>query len=1243
MLFFTKNKLNKYFYSMKVFKFILFLFAVVLFSTCATFNIQISKNQEITQEKDTTKLVHSFYLIGDAGNSTLKEDSPAIKFLKKQIKNAPKKSTLLFLGDNVYEKGIPKKKKKKKYKLAKRRIKAQTKLAKKFNGKAIFIPGNHDWYNGLEGLKREEELIKKDLGKNSFFPENGCPLVQIEISKKVILIIIDTHWYLTNWDKHPTINDNCEIKTRTKFFDEFEGMIKKARGKTTVVAMHHPMFTNGSHGGKYSFKSHMSPLPILGSLKNILRKTSGISNTDLENKKYNELKKRIVTLAQENDKTIFVSGHDHNLQYIVNDNIPQIVSGSGSKTSATKLSEGAKFTYGAQGYARLDVYKSGASKVRFYTVKDSSVVYETQVLSADEKKSYKNKFPRVNKKSEIASIYTQDEITKNGMYRFIWGERYRKYFGTEIKAPIVYLDTLFGGLKPMRKGGGHQSKSLRLKDKDGRQYVMRALRKNAVQYLQAVAFKDQYIEGQFNNTAAESLLSDVFTGSHPYAPFTIGKLSDAVGVYHTNPTIYFVPKQNSLKHFNDDFGDELYMIEERAASGHGDKASFGFSDIVISTDDMLTALNKNEDHIVDEAAYIKARLFDMLIGDWDRHEDQWRWAVFKENKQTIYRPIPRDRDQAFSIFGDGFLLNTATSIVPALRLMQSYSEELKSPRWFNLEPYPLDMFLISKSTKKDWNAQVQQIQKGITDAVIDDAFTNFPSEVRDNTIAEIKRKLKGRRKNLQKISDTYFNYINKFQVIRGTQKDDWFEIERLPEGQTKVVGYTIKKGKKNNIFHQRVYNYSETKEIWIYGLDDEDRFIVKGNGNNLIKLRLIGGQNNDKYDIKNGKKVILYDFKSKKNTFITNKGQKKLTDDYETNVYDYKKLKNNLNMVLPTIGFNPDDGVKLGFSDTYTANGFERNPFTSQHKLSAAYFFATDGFELNYSSEFANVIGKWNLGIDATFTSPNYAMNFFGFGNNSIDPKAEGLTDLNYNRVKIRRFFTGAFVQWKGDLDAQIKLAINYQSIKIDNTKNRFIGSQFLANNPIFEGQKFINTQASYQFENVDNPAFPTMGMKTKIITGYTNNIENSNHFGYLIPSISFDYKLVESGNIVLASKLKSHFTFGDDYEFYQAANIGGNDGLRGFRNERFTGKNAFYHSSDIRFNLKQFKTSVVPLKIGVYGGFDYGRVWGFTNLNFIDNKFNTSVGGGFFFSAANMMTGNMSAFNSEDGLRIAFQIGFGF
>ncbi|WP_422090244.1 metallophosphoesterase [Tenacibaculum ovolyticum] len=1216
------------------FRSFLYFTTVVLLTGCATYKAQYATKEKTEKINSNKKIAHSFYLIGDAGNSNLGSVSPALAYLNKHISKADKNATLLFLGDNVYETGVPFKTSEQ-YPLAKHRIKAQTSIAKKFAGRSIFIPGNHDWYNGLDGLKREEKLVEKALGKNSFLPENGCPLKKVNISKDVVLIIVDTHWYVTNWDNHPKINDNCEIKTRIKFFEEFKGLIKKARGKTTVIALHHPMFTNGPHGGYYSFKSHMKPLPVLGTLKNILRKTTGITNTDLQNKKYNELKKRIVTLAKENDKTIFVSGHEHSLQYIVEDNIPQIISGSGSKTTATKLAGGAKFTYGGQGYAKLDIYKDGSSNVSFYAVNEDKVVYQTNVLAPNKKKTFTT-YPDRKITEKAASIYTDKEVTKGGIYEYFWGKRYRKYFGTKVTAPTVNLDTLFGGLRPVRKGGGNQSKSLRLRDKNGSEYVMRALRKNAVQYLQAVAFKDQYLNGQLDETYTEGLLLDAFTGSHPYAPFTIGALSDAVGIYHTNPVLYYVPKQNALGSFNSGFGDELYMIEERAASGHGDKASFGFSNKVISTDDLLKNLSKNEKHKIDEAAYIKARLFDMLIGDWDRHEDQWRWATFKENGYTIYRPIPRDRDQAFSIMGDGALLNFATKMVPALRLMQAYQEDLKSPKWFNLEPYPLDMSLINQSDKSIWDAQVKHITTNITDEIIDASFANFPNEVQGETIKIIKKKLQGRRRNLQKISDTYFKHINKFQVIKGTNKDDWFEINRLPNGQTKVVAYRIKKGKKATIFHNRTYNHIKTKEIWVYGLDDDDMFVVKGNGDNLIKLRIVGGQNNDSYNVINGKRVTIYDHKTKKNTFITKKGNKKLTDDYETNVYNYKKLKNNSNVLSPLIGANPDDGFKIGFSNIYTANGFERNPFTSQHILSGAYYFATNGFELNYSSEFANVIGNWNLGLNAMYTSPNYAMNFFGLGNNTKNLQADDVVNKDYNRVKIRKAIAGLSIHWKGDLGAKIKLGLNYQSFKIDKTLNRFIAAQAIN----FNTQNFLNAEASYSFENTDNPAFTTMGMKTALQVGYTANLKRNNKFGYAIPSISFDYKLVPSGQVVLATKFKGHFTFGDNFEFYQGANLGANNGLRGYRNERFIGKNAFYHSSDIRLNLRKLKTGLLPLHVGIYGGFDYGKVW----LENIDSKkWNTSIGGGVFFNAANMMTANISAFNSNDGLRIAFAMGFNF
>ncbi|WP_372756055.1 metallophosphoesterase [Mariniflexile sp.] len=1210
---------------------------------CATYKPQYSvENNQVSFPVDKT-ITHTFYFIGDAGNSPIGSETETLQYFKGELSEASKNSTAIFLGDNIYPKGLPKKNKSGRD-FAEHQLNVQINSVKDFEGKTVFIPGNHDWYsNGLEGLKRQEEFIEDALGKNTFLPENGCPIEKVNISDDIVLIIVDSEWYLTNWDKHPTMNDECEIKTRTKFFDEFESEIKKARGKTTLIAVHHPMFTNGSHGGKYSFKSQMSPVPVLGTLKNLIRKTSGIASVDTENKRYNEFRKRLITLSQENDKAIFVSGHDHNLQYILQDNLVQIVSGSGSKLTPTKNVGGGKFSYATPGFARLDVFDDGSSYVRFYATNSKSVVFESEVYSEDTSVDFSKSFSEVFPKEKSASIYTNEETTKGWFYTLAWGDRYRKYYSTEVNLPTVNLDTLFGGVQPVRKGGGHQSKSLRLVDKNGSEYVMRALRKSAVQYLQAVAFKDQYIEGEFKNTFAENLLLDVFAGAHPYAPFTIGTLSDAIGVYHTNPKPYFVPKQKALGQYNKEFGDAIYMIEESADSGHADKASFGFSDNLISTDDVLKKLNEDEDFLLDGPAYIRARLFDMLIGDWDRHEDQWRWAEFKGKGKTTYRPVPRDRDQVFSIMADGALLWFATKAIPALRLMQSYNEDLKSPKWFNLEPYPLDMALIVGSDKAVWDQEVNYIINHLSNEVIDKAFLNFPEEVNDETVKEIKQKLIGRRQNLQKIADAYYKHINKYAVIKGTNRDDWFDIKRLPEGKTKVTAYRIKKGDKDGVFHTRIYDAADTKEIWIYGLDDDDVFKVSGKqSDNEIILRLIGGQNNDRYNIKNGKRVKIYDYKTKPNEFETNLGSIKLTDDYSTNVYDYKKLKNNSNQLIPTIGANPDDGFKIGLTNTYTNYGFERNPFTSQHILKASHYFATNGFELGYSGEFAHVVGKMNLGFDVNYTSPNYAINFFDFGNETINPetdKNDGLeVNMDYNRVKIQALNVAPSLIWKGQLGASFKIGLSYDAYEVERTHGRFINQ--IIGNGVEVSNSFIGAEAAYSYENYDNKAFPTNGIKTNLKIGYKSNVNNSNEFFYIIPQLGFDYKISPDGNLVLATNLLGHINFNDGYEFYQAAAIGASNGLRGYRNQRFTGKNAFVQSTDVRLNLRRVKTALLPINYGLYGGFDYGRIW-LEDDN--SRKWNTSIGGGVFVNAADLVTFNLSAFHSNDGMRLSFKLGFGF
>ncbi|WP_046743017.1 metallophosphoesterase [Kordia zhangzhouensis] len=1224
-------------------RFIILIFLFIIFNACATFKAQYAEKMSMSPFPVDKEIKHTFYLIGDAGNSPLNGKAVALQMLEKQLKEASKNSTTIFLGDNIYPAGLPKESSSKRA-FAAHQLDAQTAVVRKYAGRTIFIPGNHDWYNnGLEGLKRQEKYVEDILGKNTFLPEDGCPLEKIHISDDIELIIVDTQWYITNWDKHPTMNDECQIKTREKFLEEYSSLIKKARGKTTIVALHHPMYTNGPHDRQYTFKSHLSPIPILGTIKNLVRSTSGTANVDMSHKRYNELRKRIITLSQENDKVIFVSGHEHSLQYIEEDNLRQIVSGSGSKMSGTRNVGGGLFSYGTFGFARLDIFEDGSSHVRFYSAIEDKIVFETQVIrppSPEVKVVYPKTFP----KEVTASIYTKEETDISGFHKFLWGERYRKQFSTEITAPTVNLDTLFGGLKPVRMGGGNQSKSLRLEDKNGAQYVMRALRKQALRYLQAVLFKDQYIKGQFEDTVTQELILDIFSGAHPYAPFVVGKLSDAVGIYHTNPTLYYIPKQQGLGKYNEHFGDELYMIEEHTSEGHSDKASFGYQDDIESTDDMLKKLNKDEDVILDEASYIRARLFDMLIGDWDRHQDQWRWIEFRENGQRVFRPLPRDRDQAFSKMSDGFVLSTAVAIVPTARLLRSYSGDLEDVKGMNVEPYPLDMTLILQSGKEVWDAQVKIIQEGLTDEVIDEAFLAFPEAVRDEDMHTIKKNLKSRRENLQAISDRYYKLINELAVVKGTNKDDWFDVERMPNGHTKVTAYRIKDGEKKDIFHQRTYSKKETSEIWIYGLDDDDVFHVYGNGNDYIRVRLIGGQNNDIYDIENGKKLTYYDYKSKKNTFKTKKGHRVLTDNYETNVYNYKKFKNGSTQILPTIGFNPDDGFKVGFSATQTNYGFERNPYTSRHSFRAAYYFATRGFDIGYLGEFNNIIGRWNLQLGVDFNSPNYAVNFFGFGSDTPNPEADendGLdVTLDYNRVKIRTFrFLPALV-WRGQLGGSLRVGVSYESNEIERTEGRFLDQTFPANSTVFDQQDFYGVNAKYHFKNVDNEAFPTMGMEVSLETGYKNNVSTSKGFGYLIPEFAIDHRLIDSGQLVLATKLRGHINFGDGFEFYQGATIGARTGLRGFRNERFTGKRAFVQTTDLRLNLRKVRTGLMPLNIGVFGGFDYGRIWISGDTS---EKWNTSLGGGIWINGADILTANFSLFNSNDGMRFAFGLGFGF
>ena len=148
------------------------IFQTILFSvamlSCATYTVNKGKNlPEVQKGKEEKENDYQIFLIGDAGNAEEIQAQQTLNFLKNKLDSADENSMVIFLGDNIYPLGMPKETDKE-YPLAKQKMENQLAITKNFKGKTLVIPGNHDWYHGLEGLKAQEDFVKSYF---LFFPK----------------------------------------------------------------------------------------------------------------------------------------------------------------------------------------------------------------------------------------------------------------------------------------------------------------------------------------------------------------------------------------------------------------------------------------------------------------------------------------------------------------------------------------------------------------------------------------------------------------------------------------------------------------------------------------------------------------------------------------------------------------------------------------------------------------------------------------------------------------------------------------------------------------------------------------------------------------------------------------------------------------------------------------------------------------------------------------------------------------
>lgn len=844
-------------------------------------------------------------------------------------------------------------------------------------------------------------------------------------------------------------------------------------------------------------------------------------------------------------------------------------------------------------------------------------------------------FSQIPDTSSITGInYTDSTITiaasqkyqTHFFGRLILGSHYRKVWSAPVTVPYLDIAHLKGGLTPLKMGGGLQTKSLRFLGADSNQYVIRTIDKDP----------SKTVAAEFRNTIVTDVIQDQISASHPYAFLVVADLSKAANIYHTNPRIFYVPDDPNLGAFRNDFKNRMVMFEERELTNASvEEGLTGFTKVK-NTFDVYDAIHKNADNYVDEKFLLRSRLFDMMIGDWDRHEDQWLWAEFRQpDGRKMYRPIPRDRDQAFFTF-DGVLPTIASLNVAATKKMQRYRPMPLSVDWFNFNGRNVDHNLLTRMTREDWKDMADSMLITITDQDIDKAFKVLPDTVYKLSAPEIIKTLKSRRNNLPIIADKYYEFLAKNVTVVGTNKQDYFLVKRSAPDITDISVYQYKDGVKGNLFYHRTFSRDETKQIQLYGLNSDDVFHVEGKAPGSPLLRIIGGKGNDTIVDQSsvggfGKKTKVYDTKEGNFLSLGKEAGNKTSNDTAFNSYSPRTYTYNHKLFFPFFGYNADDGILLGAGLSAVTYGFKKGPclpgdpcystapYASRQTVGGDIAFKTLAFNFFYRGDFTDVIGRLDLNIQVKIKAPNSRYNFFGFGDTTkiIYPKEKyrlGVNDIQLfpaleagNQNKIQFLFGPLFTQSRVTTDTTTTdTSLTFHDIFPDLSGVSLERKRFLG----------FNTQLVYEpFQPDSQPKFE---VRFLVNLGYLKQIESSAiNFGFVRGYVALFYNFYSSKLrtpvLTIATRFGGGYNYGD-YEFYQANIIGGrsSENVRGFLGERFAGRSSLYNNLEARLRLFHFNAYFFPADFGIVGLMDNGRVWeDGENVNVI----HTGYGGGLWIS----------------------------
>jgi len=829
------------------------------------------------------------------------------------------------------------------------------------------------------------------------------------------------------------------------------------------------------------------------------------------------------------------------------------------------------------------------------------------------------------------AIAGRPEYATSWLHNVFMGSGYRKLWTTPIDFPV--LDLAAGGLTPVRQVGSMQSIGLALRGRDGTNYTFRTTDKDPTRILPP----------EWAGTVPAKLFQDSTVADHPGVGFIVPPLAEAAGVLHTTPRYVFMPDDLALGEFRKTFGDKPGTIEVYPTPASAEHPGFAGAAEILSTAELWKRSLQDPATRVDAVALLRARMLDLFLQDWDRHNKQWRWLRIPG--QDGLQPLPEDRDQAFSKF-DGLLLGAARATHPKF---MKFSAEIENLEGLGYQGSEIDRWLLSGLDRQAFEQAAHETARALDDATIESAVKRLPPEWFALGGRELQAALRKRRDGLPDGALQFYARLARRVDVHGTDRADRVEIRR-EDGGAVEVRLSLADGTLAAPYFDRGFDPKETEEIRLYLYDGDDHVTASGSPGGPIRVRVIGGKGDDVLDEGTSGGTRFYDFeggndleKGRGTAFDNRPWERRPAKPAETPWLEWRDWGSRTTRET-LLWWEPDPGLMVAGGFFHTRWGFRKRPYASLQHAQLQYSFGREKLKFNYDGEFRRENSSLYWLLDAQ-ASGLENLNFFGFGNDTVQAPPEGKGEEFY--------------------DAASDTYVLFPSLRLEHRRlfEVYAGPEVKYTHTPRDQATFLGAEDPYgsgdfgQFGIRLGFDLDTRGRKTADVT--TGDLFRSNKKpmasglrfkgeGFYYPeawdATSSFYGLdgslrgyLAGGSAELAARVGGRRVWGD-YPWHEAAFIGGSKSVRGYRKNRFGGDASLYGNLELRLWLFRGKL-IAPGRWGVFGFGDAGRVY-------LDgepsDKWHPAAGGGLFFQmlTLNSIVHAAMAWGDEDR---RFYVDYGF